>query len=401
VYLDIEEEGWACADSSASTRAAACTAGGGALRTLFGTQCVCTTHATTYPVGTERMSVAFSHAFSTSEVMDSLSGSSALRDGVLASTTIAFRNGTAKHFAEGESVRLTLEDWLKAGGLQGGLDERNYAVAPDATDASRHPYVRTTGVSVILDIEYSNLPSSSDIPEFGFRHQTSAIVRPRIEKTWAGLAMRAPIYEGVPSGAEGARSYRKLLRYSQGIVFKIQGSGIIYRLDVTHLVTTLTSTIVMLGLATTLTGLVGKYLWPTRQMIYNKSVERLAIGERLAEIALKAATYATTFANLEHTGDNKVDIVDLVHNFAKAGAPLSPEEAHAIGALIIARANANSSDKTLDFVEYMECLEAGSTIPFERFKDVATQFARDKGYVKMTSKVAPASHVRIGAPSAS
>ena len=50
-----------CFVARAATKAAACTAEGGTLGALFGTQCLCTVHRTSYPVGVEDMTVAFDH----------------------------------------------------------------------------------------------------------------------------------------------------------------------------------------------------------------------------------------------------------------------------------------------------------------------------------------------------
>ena len=88
VYLDITEEGWPCSAADAAVRQAACLAANGAPFAFFGSQCGCTSRATTYPVGTEAMSVVFEHAFSTTEVMDRLTGSSALTGDSLAATTV-------------------------------------------------------------------------------------------------------------------------------------------------------------------------------------------------------------------------------------------------------------------------------------------------------------------------
>jgi hypothetical protein len=62
VYLDVYEEGWDCSASDAATKASDCVANGGTNSILFGTQCMCTTRTTTYPVGIDAMTMNFAHA---------------------------------------------------------------------------------------------------------------------------------------------------------------------------------------------------------------------------------------------------------------------------------------------------------------------------------------------------
>jgi hypothetical protein len=62
IYLDIHEEGWDCGASDAATKASDCVANGGTHSILFGTQCMCTTRTTTYPVGVDAMTMNFDHS---------------------------------------------------------------------------------------------------------------------------------------------------------------------------------------------------------------------------------------------------------------------------------------------------------------------------------------------------
>ena len=143
--------GWACSSGSAASKASSCTVGGGQISTLFGTQCLCTTKKTTYPVGTEDMYVAFDHRFSTTERMNFLAGSSAQAADALTTTTIKSVSDPDIEFAPGSSVRFRLNDWLKAGGVS--LDDLNVHVAPDSIDGVHQPFYRTTGAVVNVEVE--------------------------------------------------------------------------------------------------------------------------------------------------------------------------------------------------------------------------------------------------------
>jgi len=376
VFLDITEEGWDCAAANAAAKASACTSGGGTTATLFGTQCTCTTRQTTYPISTDQMNMAFEHRFSTSATMDNLAGSSSIATDALTTTTVNFNNGSAVVFQPGSAVRLTISDWLKAAETALTLDSRNTEVAADITNSSSYPYFRTTGAVILLDIEYTNIAQGEDGPNVGFNKNVRAIVKPKIEKDWAGLAVKAPIYESLVTGSAGAQTYTKKLRYSQGVVFKFQGSGKVYRFDFNYAVTQLTNAIVLLGLASTLVTFFAKYMWTTRKMVYNKSTERLAVGTRLAEIALKAATHATAF-NVLKRDHHSVKAADLAHIFHSAGADLTEDEANGIAAFVIDRVNDDPEDtvegKTeMNFDEYMRGMEAGAMIRWNQFKKLVT-----------------------------
>lgn len=74
--------------------------------------------------------------------------------------------------------------------------------------------------------------------------------------------------------------------------------------------------------------------------------------------------------------------------YAAANAPLSAEEAKAISTLIICRANDDASGEgaldarqQMDYVEYVNAMEAGSMMPFDEFKKKAVDFCHRKGYV--------------------
>mmetsp|Transcript_49329 Transcript_49329/g.128696 ORF Transcript_49329/g.128696 Transcript_49329/m.128696 type:complete len:537 (-) Transcript_49329:426-2036(-) len=368
VYLDVSEEGWDCSAGDATTRAATCLADGGTLQTFFGTQCTCVSRRTTYPVGTEDMMIAFDHQYFTTETMKGLSGSSQVATDGLSSTTIEFVDGRSVAFPPGNTVRLSLGDWLAAGGIS--LDAPNDNVGAAMNNPSQQPYFRTTGAVILVDLEYSNVPEGQDSPELNHREVRAKIV-PTVEKGWAGLAVKAPIYENLPTGPEGRKSYKTLYRYSQGVVFKFTGKGFVYQLDIPYLITTVTSSIVLLSVAATITGAIATFFWPAKRMIRNKTQEQLSIKTRLAEIALKAVSYALTFSILGGN-DGKVDTSELSAALHKANVPVTGEEAKMMANLIISHTNMmhEEQDRDMDFEKFMSGLEAGNMISFSEFKEM-------------------------------
>jgi hypothetical protein len=67
--------------------------------------------------------------------------------------------------------------------------------------------------------------------------------------------------------SQGAQTYRKLLRYSQGVVFQFSAVGLVWKIDATGWMTFLTNFLVLFGLTSTITTFVAKDAWPTHQMI--------------------------------------------------------------------------------------------------------------------------------------
>ena len=384
VYMDIYEEGWDCSAADAATRASNCTAGGGSVSTLFATQCLCTTRRTTYPVGTETMNMSFTHAYHTSSYMGWLQGNSQLVSDNLDTTTIELLNGSSVVFQPGETVTLSIAEWLRAAGI--GLDDLN-TVSTDLADSSRHPYFRTTGATVLIDIDYTNIKKGETHPEWD-RRMVHATVTVKVERDWAGLAVRAPIYETLPTGPLGAKTYSKLLRYSQGVVFKFSGKGWVYRITNAYVIAVLINAVVMLGISATITSFVATHLWPTRKMITNKTKEKLSIGSRLSEIAIKAATHAANYSQLlDVNKDGKLRVDDFVEVFQTARAPITGDQAQTLAAMIISRSNdendtQHDDKQSMDFIEYMNAMEGGSMISFEEATRLALTLADRKGYMK-------------------
>ena len=71
----------------------------------------------------------------------------------------------------------------------------------------------------------------------------------------------------IPTGPEGAREYKKVLRYSQGIIFKFSGKGFVYRIDWAYLIGVLTEAIVLLNVAAVITGAIATGVWPSRKVL--------------------------------------------------------------------------------------------------------------------------------------
>ena len=351
---------------------------------LFGTQCKCSTQRTVFPAGVESFVLAFDHAFNTTGQVGGLSGSTGVPAGAdnnLVRTTVVDIDGRALHkFAAGERVALNLSMWLAAGGVE--LDEVNYQLSPDATDPSKYPHYRTSGVSVRLSIHYSNLPQGSEGPAL-HNTEVEATVSVEVDSTqWAGAAVIAPVYEAYPSGGPGARSYRKVYRYTQGCVFDVRASGSVYTLDVQYLIAQMIGMTVLVGLASTITAFVAQFVpllgRKKQALIQQAARNKLAMGTRLAEMGMKTLAYASTFAQLDRDGDGQLTVGSIISTLARTGHAMSPQQANAVAQLVLLRSQDDGGDK-IDFAEFVACMEVAldsnhffrhSFLPLTRFESL-------------------------------
>ena len=173
-------------------------------------------------------------------------------------------------FESGKAVSLSVHDWLKAGGAD--LDERNELVESDIYDASKKPFLRTTGVAVTLDIEYSNVPDDDGLfgaarPWPGHKEVEARVKVEADKMQWAGLGAEEVIYAVPPTGPIGRETFKKTIRYSQGVVFTFKGKGSVYDFNAVYLINAIVSGIVLLGVASAITVQIAKKCWPTRQLM--------------------------------------------------------------------------------------------------------------------------------------
>jgi len=247
-----------------------------------------------------------------------------------------------------------------------------------------------------LDIEYSNIPAGEATPRFDHKEVRATVTVNADRTQWGGLAVKAPIYEQVPTGAAARQTYKRTLRYSQGILFKFKGKGKVYRIDYFRLITALTSTLVLLRFAHTVTAFVAQFLWPTKTMIMNKTREKFAIGTRLVEIGMKAVSYGAIFNDIDQDSDGALSAADLKATLKRTKYPFKETEIDAIVALLIRRlgglnsvgeGGSDNADTMLNLDEFMHGLEGGTMINMDQFRKQVVSFAeKKKGSGYLTNK---------------
>lgn len=405
LFMELTEVGWPCGESDNDTQVAQCNARNGKVVTEFGTQCICQSKKTYFPVGVDDITLTLTHAWrveghTTSPIPEDLSGSSANKecdtssDCLLDSTVEGSVSGELVpekvDFESGDSVSMTIKEWLAYANV--ALDQRNRHfqdkgnVMPEDVD----PFFRTTGVNMRIDIYYKNIPNGNKRPKMAGREsnfkRVHATITPEADTSlWAGIGVVTPVYKKYPSGMPGAQSYHKVFRYSQGIVFEFYGHGRIYWFDTQFLVYELIAVSVLLGVAGKITGLIAKYVWFKRKMIRERTMEPFAVGSRLVELALSVTHQAAAFQVLDKNNDGFLDRDDIARSLAMAGADISGADAAAIARLIMARSdNGDDGDQPpkLDFAEFIKHSEGIALQDFEAFKRSVRTLCKGRGYLK-------------------
>lgn len=268
-FIEVSEIGWACADAPTdTTERTACAIRGGVVTTRGGQQCVCLAKRTVYPVGVDRMSLAFEHAVQASTSGSSFEPLAASSNepsdpanGVIGGiqSRIVFANGTvvAVDSTDGAAIRMPLAGWLRAAATEStsvvrnvSLDGYNYDLSADYRDPTRFPPFRSSGVALQITIEYDNLNAHDSKPGYD-NTQIYAFIRPKVMTAqWAG---NGPIthYNSYPSGPAGAQSYDKVFRYRQGVVVSFQTTGRLYKMDWIYFLNSIVAGLVLMGVAKT------------------------------------------------------------------------------------------------------------------------------------------------------
>ena len=387
-FLETVTQGWPCAKPNASDHTAACRAGGGQPWSRQSGQCGCVTQRAVYPLLVEEMFLAFEHSFDTSAAMG-IRGSSADRayakltgqeqptvdeDGLW--SIVVFDNGTQVRFNPGQVLRLRLTEWLDAANTS--LDSLNRAVSPD--DGGAHPVLRTSGVNVKINIQYTNLDPVTERAVPG-KTSVHATVRVRSEYgTWTGAGVQSIWVQFPTLPRDVPQDFHLVERWRQGINFSFHTSGKIVKADFFYLLSVILSGLVMMKFANTATNLYAfNCLGAESVILRNKRVELTSKKSEFAEIGMKAALAAATYPKFDRFCDGTIEAEDIARAFAGVEG-VDWETAFMIARNILADADtggdADEGPAGLNYVEFMTCLE-GDSIDFAAFlKDTKDMYGK-------------------------
>jgi hypothetical protein len=387
-YIEQNHYGWRCAGSTTATASGPSWANTCSSSSMVkeGEQCKCFTARTVTPVGAEKVDVAFGHSFQTSElVAGGLFGSNNQKD-----TTFINYHTTPEGEPTGEKLvqRLlyanftegvrstwklvegstggTLEELIRdAAGIEDGLEHRNKKLgATDYRDETVVPYLRTAGLSLVVDIKYTNMLYD---PETGARAQdvpsanTHAIgvdirVRPDMGR-YAGPGQEV-FYTRYPYKDGSASVYHKVTRYAQGAVITFQATGTIYWFDFNAFLNNMVALVVLAGFVGNITRFIGLNLVPAgvSTMLKNQGQETAEQQRQMGMIGIRMILAGIQYKRMDSDNSGTLGPADLFSVLASLGDAMSFEKAYSMSHLILGVADKKGTS-SLDFEEYFSAME--------------------------------------------
>ena len=343
--LETRETAWPCTSATSdATAAAVCSARSGTVMIEDGTQCVCTSSRTLYPVGVEKMILAFEHQVEADleetrfSNVEGSSSTPAGEDGAITTTIESYDASTHAVFAPGETIKLSVEQWLAAAGVSDINAPNTDIGSVDLADGVSKPRFRTCGLRVDIQIDFTNKDGETNEPLYDSKRIHATVTTSAATELWAGNGAKT-VYEVYPSGAHGAMTYDKVFVYRQGVAFHFRTSGLFYKFDAQYVVLVLVSALVLLALAKLVATQVAMYMMPgISTMIQHRTREVFDVNARLAEIGMKAALASLQFRGLDVNGNGVLQVDDLVATYATMHG-VTAEEAIAVAKLVFAAAD--------------------------------------------------------------
>ena len=234
-------------------------------------------------------------------------------------------------FNEGQSIRLKMSEWLDLAGidLDKRLDEQDDKFTEEiqgfngaGNDTNTYPYVRTSGLRLNIKVKYHNYFLDKDIHTNIGNKDVYAVINvvPRLGWFSKGDEIsykQAPesisydinnpidLVSGNPNGI-----YTNMYRY--GVLFDIQQSGLVGKIDYVFILIQLTSGLVMLGVASSVVSFVAKFLMGDISNIYKSVIqEEYDVAKEAAKYAAQACVASKSFKEADQDGRGDLDFEEL------------------------------------------------------------------------------------------
>jgi len=185
-------------------------------------------------------------------------------------------------------INYTIGEWLEAAGIN--LDELNDGIR-DANESS--PFWRTTGVNLIIDVQFYNLPTLHGISDWEYKKV--AVVDIRHEPGWASTGSQM-MWFGYPDHylleSYGSGEHDFTDSYEYGVKFFFLGSGYIGHVTWKAIQDYIVSSIVLLSIIPTVVAYLGMRLFGFNSEIYSEQLRQHPAGiTRDMEIYLETFRY--------------------------------------------------------------------------------------------------------------
>jgi len=234
------------------------------------TVCNCRVDRNYFVMGAEDVSLLFSLSYYVSETGEGgKTGDSDIR------VVVKGNDGSVvDKFTDDIWITYSVGDWLNIAGV--GLDELNPSVTNiDGVLPLTNPFYRTTGVNIVIDVQFYNLPTLHGVSEWS--SQKVAVIDVRYDSGWASAGSHVwwhdyPNFYVLENNDTVEYYYTD--SYTYGVKFFFLGSGYIGKTDGQAIQDYFISCIVLLAVIPTIVAKIGMLLFGFNSEIYREQLKQ-------------------------------------------------------------------------------------------------------------------------------
>ena len=328
-------------------------------------------------------------------------------------------------FAPGQSVQLTMKEWLELAGVDldkpfdqqpgnfegtlegltgGGADysgagiiwrHGGYLGTGTALNSSgKYPYPRLSGVRLNILVRYFNYDLHKKVHTEMGDDDVYAIVTVSPILGWFSKGQEIT-YRSDPTdltdpidAADGAPDGYYQDMYKYGILFDIQQTGLVGQLDPVFIIVTLTSGLVLLGVAGTIVNLLAKFGLGDLSKTYKSFIqEECDIQLEAARYTAQSIVASRSFKVADKDGEGQLDFAELKgvvtscfsDQFASTNSKsklqkelFSDEEIHSMTLFLMRAADPHLADRIMEGREKTVAELEASTLSLNQWQELST-----------------------------
>ena len=316
-------------------------------------------------------------------------------------------------FAPGQSVQLTMKQWLELAGVDldkpfdqqpgnfegtlegltgGGADYSG--TGTQLNSAGKYPYPRLSGVRLNILVRYFNYDLHKKVHTEMGDDDVYAIVTVSPVLGWFSKGQEIT-YRSNPTdltdpidAADGAPDGYFQDMYKYGILFDIQQTGLVGVLDPVFVILTLTSGLVLLGVAGTIVNLLAKFGLGDLSKTYKSFIqEECDIQLEAARYTAQSIVASRAFKVADKDGEGQLDFAELKgvvtscfsDQFASTNSKsklqkelFSDEEIHSMTLFLMRAADPHLADRIMEGREKNVAELEASTLSLNQWQELST-----------------------------
>ena len=312
-------------------------------------------------------------------------------------------------FAPGQSVQLTMKQWLELAGvdLDKPFDQQpgNFegtlegltgggGTGTALNSAGKYPYPRLSGVRLNILVRYFNYDLHKKVHTEMGDDDVYAIVTVSPVLGWFSKGQEIT-YRSNPTdltdpidAADGAPEGYYQDMYKYGILFDIQQTGLVGALDPVFIILTLTSGLVLLGVAGTIVNLLAKFGLGDLSKTYKSFIqEECDIQLEAARYTAQSIVASRAFKVADKDGEGQLDFAELKgvvtscfsDQFASTNSKsklqkelFSDEEIHSMTLFLMRAADPHLADRIMEGREKNVAELEASTLSLNQWQELST-----------------------------